>query len=255
MVWELRPELYRCRHFSKAYSDQFDKNYKGTVGENFLYDALKALANEERISPPELLGEPTPVYDPEIIARTNDYPDCYLKIDDKEFLFECKNLFYYPIDHPREPPNPFFVQQENWVRELATWGKRWFEPEYPIRGTSRKIRKGDHTEWVYERRVRICSHEPIHSTIRITSIRNGTCPCPDIQSVGRVYVATVPTYNGWARSELEGFFGENLVFTQHAMLSPEMEETPEDHECRLTTFAYLKDELRFLMERNLPGKA
>ncbi len=235
----LRRDLYNCRHFTEAWTQREvgkDKNSKGLAGELGLYYALKLVAKWKNYRPPTLLGEPSPAPDPQVIARTNDYPDCYMKVDAHEFLFEAKNIFYYHGNWKKG--TLFYVQQENWIRSLATQGKKWYEKQYPVRGTQQQVRHGTRREWEYQEYITITN----------------------IQNVTKVYVSTVPSLNDWAWGELEGFFGQNLIWTHHPILETEdpgltakFVQTPGDRECSLTTLAWLTAELSFLIDRNLRG--
>src|SRR3989442_14905485 len=81
---------YNCNHFTKRWAESFGdegNSIKGLGGENGLYHALCMIAREEHLEEPKQLGEPDPV-STAILARTSGYPDCYLRVDDREYLLE-----------------------------------------------------------------------------------------------------------------------------------------------------------------------
>src|SRR2546427_5303602 len=136
---------YSCKHFTKDWAESFGdegNSIKGLAGENRLYHALCMIAKEEHLEEPKQLGEPDPV-STAILARTSGYPDCYLRVDDREYLLESRNVCYY-----HEPngwkgsygrPHEFFEETLAWVKAI-TERKGWLEDKYPVRDT--QIRKG-----------------------------------------------------------------------------------------------------------------
>jgi len=240
MVPELRLDLYDCRHFDKPWVGSMDRQSKGLAGENGLYEALLILAKARKYQEVELLGRPDPAPDPGeayMIGEKNYYPDCYLRVDDREYLFESKNIFFY-FDKTnnwggRAKPlgrlSPFFMEPASWVNEMLAY-KKWDEPRYPIRGSGHNIRDADGKQrWEYAHYV---------------SIHN-------IQSLTRVYVSTVPSYNGQkAWNALTAIFGslDNMIFTHHPILSGEMCRDELDTECRDKASKWLTMELFHLLQ-------
>jgi len=221
---------YRCRHFTKEWTTLYDKAAKGLAGENSVYRALDVLSREYHLGgSPTLLGEPDEVPEPpKIIARKSDFPDVYYRVDDAEFLFEAKNIFYY---HAKwgEFGQVFYRQPPAWVKKWATEGKKWHEEHYPVRGTLKVIREGKKTRREYGQYITISN----------------------MQKVTPVYIATVHSYTPDAEGELNRFFGENQVFTNHAMLTEELVTTREDGLCSQNALGNLMSPLIEIIEKSL----
>ena len=218
---------YTCKHFTTKWKDSIGQNVKGNAGENQLYEALKLIAKIKggQAVP---LGEPDTEAD--LIARKNNYPDCYLIIKDFESLWEARNICYDRYANPKDPAQLFWrtdlERRGRWmgVKEI-TEGKLWHETRYPIR-RSPEARSDSPYEYV--------------------SIK-GKPSC--------FYVSTVYSYTQDAQFELHRFFGDNMVFTDHPILSPEMVQDAEDETCRDETngnlLALLMDKIdRALLKRS-----
>ncbi len=236
---------YDCRHFTKSWCVPLKNLFseKGKSGEDFLYNVLCEVAGILRTNPPELLGEPDPVYEDvraEILGRTNEYPDCYLKVDDLETLWEAKNIFYYHGDWHRKNTSyktPFFYQQEQWVRRYVT-SKHWDERAYPIRNSARDV-------WSKERGQAVKQYQWVY---------------PNIEKTRKVYVATVQSYNGFAQTLLDKFFGNAQIFANHAMFTPEFLEkinastSPVEVDCAIETQGLLRKQVMDLVYGMLPKR-
>src|SRR6266566_2487376 len=137
---------YNCKHFTRDWVESFGRDgnsIKGLAGENRLYHALCMIAREEHLEDPKQLGEPDPV-STAILARTSGYPDCYLRVDDREYLFEARNVCYYHADWNRSQTGwkrkqLFYQEPLDWVKAITTSpARKWLEDRYPIRGTQRR---------------------------------------------------------------------------------------------------------------------
>jgi len=235
---KLRPDLYTCRHFNKEWTKSIDKNAKGLAGENGLYEALRLVARQKKYQQVEQLGEPDLVDDPSEahqIGEISDFPDCYLRVDDTEYLFESKNIFFYFGNwggrvqlNNRQRGSPFYMEPAWWVKSRIA-SKKWNEPRYPVRGSGKVVWKNgksvkEYTQWMV-----------LHNT----------------QKVRKVYVSTCPSYNGQkAWNELFTLFGGRMVFTHHPILSSSLCSDEIDARCRETTFQGLAVELSELIEGN-----
>jgi hypothetical protein len=220
---------YACRHFTTAWKGSLNDAKKGLAGENFLYEALQTVARIENEARPgsvilAQLGEPSQA---EILGRTNDYPDCWLKIGDFESLWEARNTCYDRFANPKDPKQEFFRTPLSRIGRIAgvkdiTKGKLWDADRYPVRGTQRQvwnpaIRKPvtDYERWVYP-------------TIK--------------QKVRRFYVSTIGgriCYHQDAIDELDRFFGGNQIYTNHPMLTDNLCRDAEDRACAKETFGHL----------------
>jgi hypothetical protein len=195
---------YACKHFTTKWKDSIGQNVKGNAGENQLYEALKLIAKIKG-------GQAVPLGEPdnesEIIARKNNYPDCYLRIGEFESLYEARNICYDRNANPKDPTQLFWrtdlERRGRWmgVKEI-TEGKLWNEQQYPIR-RSPNARSDAPYQYV------LIKGKP-----------------------AKFYVSTIPSYTPAASIELQRFFGDNMVFTEHPILSPEMVQDAEDEGCR-----------------------
>jgi hypothetical protein len=173
---------------------------------------LRIVAKMRNQAAPVLIGEPD---DPEMIARKDSFPDCY----GFNSLWEARNLCFDRNANPKDPAQLFFrVPLERHGRMMGvkdvTDGKKWDEPRYPIRG-SRRHTVVDGND-VYD-----------YSYVMIK------------QNARRFYVSTVYSYTQDAQFELHRFFGDNLVFVDHPLLSHEMCIDDEDRACKQEAFGNL----------------
>ena len=233
---ELQLDLYSCRHFDGQWTKSIDKNAKGHAGENGLYEALRLVARQKHYQQVEQLGEPDPVDDPSEahqIGEISDFPDCYLRVDDTEYLFESKNIFFYFGNwggrvqlNNQQRGSPFYMEPASWVKSRIE-SKKWNEPRYPVRGSGKVV-------WKNGRSVREYTHWIVlHNT----------------QKVRKVYVSTCPSYNGQkAWNELFTCFGDRMVFTHHPILNTSMCSDDVDSTCKDQTFWRLTLELDNLIE-------
>jgi len=223
-------------------------NDKGLAGEVALYQAFHHLAREFRTSQdPVLLGEPSPeIDDPIQIAEPqrpdpNNLPDVYWHVDDTEILAESKNIFYTWLPKPPSPRQRFYemkYDQPSEVREgkrppvvtaESIMEKQWKLSEYPIRGTSHPVRENG-------RLVRRYAMIPIMNT----------------QSVTKLLVTSIPSIQDYAWKRLDSFFGGNIVFTQHPVITPFVRDRA-DQTCQDNTWATLVIRLKETIQPVLEG--
>ncbi len=221
----MNSESYSCRHFTRAWTRRFPPATKEIAGEEMLYKTLLELARLKKYPEPILLAE---YEDPKLLARTEGYPDVYQKVNNVEFLFEAKNHFYYHADWGH--PAPFYQQSPKWVRENVE-RKRWKADKIPIRGSRKQVwdsSKG-RPEWQWTEFVYLMNR----------------------QNIRECYASTVKSFTPDALPRMEKFFGLNQVYTDHAILSPEMCETSEDVDCAVETSDNLIILLAELIAREL----
>jgi hypothetical protein len=218
---------YNCKHFTKAWSNSFGpdgKNVKGEAGERMTYEVLREIARDNHLTQLELLGESDPV-DTAILARKSKFPDCWIRIDDLDWLFEVRNVCYYHADWSGKLGwnHTFYLQDSAWVAGV-TKGKDWWEERYPIRNTRRM-------RWntVTKQREAVWDWTPMLSMN--TNKRKKT------------YVSTVASFNDKARTKLDDFYGKREIFTEHPIMTPELAETDEDKLCFAETHYRLRTEL------------
>lgn len=227
---------YSCKHFTSDWKKSINQNAKGLAGELVLFDRLKAIALVKKYPAPVLLGEPD--IETELLARKDSFPDCLLTIDDYAFLFEARNLCFDIYTKPARDLylGMFFrIPLEHRGRSMGardvTTAKEWNAPRYPIRGTKKQVWDSD-------------LGRPVWQYARYTDIIKEN-------DRTKVYISTLPSYNPPAWQELVRFFGKNMVFTEHPMLTPDLWVDSEDETCAEETEDNLLVSLVDLIDRNL----
>ena len=217
---------------------------KGVAGESQLYEALKIVAQVKKCPEPVLLGEADPVVETVQLARyrklpdgsKQSFPDCYLRLDDRESLWECKNNCYYHVKGGwGKYHDEFWRQSPEWVRREVK-SKAWNEPRYPIRDKARTV---------WNPQTHLYEREPVYVYTNTNT-----------RDITKFYVGTIPSFLQSAWFDMVEFIGnENrLVFSEHPLLSSDLCEEPEDKECSETAFSKLNDGVLTAVDDNLPKR-
>ncbi len=213
-----------CRHFTRNWCGRVNliqrgKIDKGQAGESAVYGALDSLKEQGLLTehPFQLAGS----YQ---LADTHDFPDLLAIGQNKAYLFEVRNTFFWI-----EGAEISGVKDLDWVNDMVL-GKNWTAREFPLRGDDKTYLKWD---------------KALGKPVR----HRFTVKVPEGMEAVKVYVSTLPFFTESAKERMDLEFPNRQIHTFHGILPPKYVETVEDLNCWNLTQSRLTNLLRNLLEK------